>query len=910
MQRLCAILSALSLSIAVAAQPPRPAADAQPPNLSEAVLQLLEAEHLSEDERRELRLFHGVWLPSDAQSPAARASIALTCGILDDHSLHDPDVPAEDRAEGMLLRGELEEAIAALDGIDSMRAIRLRAAALEALGRFAEAAEAVEPAAQRLASARLGTAPDLVEGARALMIRARVRGQDLESGGDFKVIMAILARARDQLDRLYWPASLAEAELLYEKDNRSDAADAATDVLRLNPRSAAAWALLGEMAVDGFAFDRAQSIDRRLSRIALALDPSEEMNEGLGSAWGDLLLARGMLRNRDADGAESALRPTLQRFPRMRPALALRAAIAAARFDDAGVERLLAEFDRLSPGSPEALLAVGVTLSEARQYDDAARYLARAAARQPRLAAPLIHLGLLEMQAGRDERSIAALEKAAALDPFNVRAGNTLRLARELASYPRLAGEHFEVRYRPGLDSVLAPEMLPVLQRIHERVCGDGPGGIAHAPEGKTLIELMPDHKQFAVRITGMPGIHTIAASTGPVIAMESPQVGPGHSVGVYDWARVVQHEYTHTVTLSRTKNRIPHWFTEAAAVHLEDSPRDYSRCQLLANAFREGELFGLDRINVMFVRPEKPTDRAQAYAQGHWMYEFILERWGNQAPLRLMDRYATGAREDAAFAEVLSVTPDEFMAAFRGWARAQLIAWGVLPRDGQPSLRQLRLREALAGGEADAQTRLDASTLSAAAAAAGLGGVVRSWEAPDVEPDESLIQRWLAQHPDHPDVMELAVDRALEAARGEPSAEMIPLLERYAAARPADEAPHRHLARLYLGGAGDGPAAAIKHLEYLDAREQHSGAYAVELARRYAAEGDWDRAAAKSERATMIAPFKAEYRELAATVALQRQDLDSAERHLLALTRIEPDREVHVRRLEALRKRRASPAP
>jgi hypothetical protein len=94
------------------------------------------------------------------------------------------------------------------------------------------------------------------------------------------------------------------------------------------------------------------------------------------------------------------------------------------------------------------------------------------------------------------------------------------------------------------------------------------------------VIEVMPDHERFAVRITGMPFVHTIAACTGPVIAMEVPREGPpSKHMGLFDWPRVIQHEYTHTITLGQTRNRIPHWLTEAAAVSMEPAPRSYDTC-------------------------------------------------------------------------------------------------------------------------------------------------------------------------------------------------------------------------------------------------------------------------------------------------------------------------------------------
>lgn len=882
-----------------------------PPNLAEPVLTLLGAEYLSDDERAELRIFHGVWTAEDLSTPARRARAALVRGAIDDPSLSDPAAPAEDRAEGMLLRGELAAALGAVEGLDSLRAIRIRAQALEGLGRAEEAAEALEPLAAQLASRRIEDAGELVEGVRGLIVRARVRPQEQERGGDFRTMLSLLARARDQLGRLHWPARLVEAELLYARDNRAEAAQAAMEVLTLNPSCAAAWSLLGRMAVDAFEFERAEAVAARLDRLAAPIGSAAgDAAAGAGeSAFADLLLARARLRQNDPDGAEAALAPTLARFPRMRAAMALRAAVAAERYDFELTDRLLAEFDDASPGSPEAFLEVGTALSESRQYEEAARYLEKAAARAPFRPEAFIELGLMELQSGRDTAALDALREAVRLDPFNVRASNSLKLVEELVKYERIESEHFIVRYKPGPDALLAEEMLGVMEENHRRVTGNEPGGIAHEPARKTTIDLMPDNRWFAVRIAGLPKIHTMAAATGPVIAMESPREGPGHMVPSYDWPRVLRHEYTHTVTLSRTKNRIPHWFTEAAAVYLEDAPRDYARAQLLSEALRTGNLFDMESINLGFVRPRTPQDRPLAYAQGHWMYEFMVERYGQDAPLKLMDRYAAGEREDSAMRAVLGVDPETFLDEFTAWAQEQVAAWGMRPPPGQPSVAQLLLDEAAAApeGRGALAAKLAGFTADAAwgAAGAALTPAGPLWEPPVPQPDHAMIERWLGRYPEHPEVLELAVNAALAERSGEADEPMIPLLERYAEARPVDPLPHRLLARLYLNGAGAGPEAAIPHLEYLDARETNSPTYAVELARRYAAAKRLEEAAAKAERATRIAPFDADYRELAAALALQNGDHDGAERHIRALTVIEPDREVHKQRLEAVRRLR-----
>ena len=57
----------------------------------------------------------------------------------------------------------------------------------------------------------------------------------------------------------------------------------------------------------------------------------------------------------------------------------------------------------------------------------------------------------------------------------------------------------------------------------------------------------------------------------------------------------------------------------------------------------------------------------------------------------------------------------------------------------------------------------------------------------------------------------------------------------------------------------------------------------------------------AKALKAARTQPYKAATRELAAALAIENKDLDAAREHISALVLLEPDRELHRRRLEAL---------
>lgn len=837
------------------------------PEVSPAVRQRIEADFLSDVERQDLRIYHGLWTQADLDTPTRRAAAALIVGAIDDPSLHDERTPALDRAEAALERGDLSMCLDLVAGNTSIWAIRLRAQALSDLGRFDQADAALDPLIELMTTAQLD-ASQLVEGVRGLRLRTWLRGASRGDGSDDRQILSLLNKARDELDRLAWPVRLAEAELLYSRHNRAEAFAAAQEVLSLNPRCSGALAILGNLAVDSFDFDRANDIADILDAIATPFDAP--------SAEADVIRARSLLREREAHEAEQPLERLLGAYPSHRLGLALSAAAAAGSYDDEQAIALLTLSDDLSPGHPLAWYEVARVRSETRQYEQASEAFTQAINRQPNSPAPYIGLGLMEMQAGRDTEALAALEHAMTLDPFNAQAANSLKLMRELISYDTIETEHFIIRYKPGIDEALALDMPPILERIHDRVCGDEEGGIDFEPDRRTTIELMPNHEWFAVRITGMPSIHTMAASTGPVIAMESPQFGPGFTVGPYDWARVLQHEYTHTVSLGRTLNRIPHWMTEAAAVYLEDAPRDAERWKLLAQISQNDGWFDLEEINIAFVRPKKPTDRAQAYAQAHWMYQFIMDRWGGDAPLALMDQAAAGINERDAFVEVLGLDRDAFLTEFIAYAKTQLDEVGM----------------ALPGGMSPIADLIEPWT--------------QQWadrgSSPTAEERLEVMRELYETHPNHPDVLEGVILAEVEAAGGEPTEALVPILQQYAQIRTVDDLPHRLLARWFL--TRQGPAEheqAIEHLLWLDERQTTSAAYAAELARQFVAFRDYESAQRFAERASSIAPFDANEREFAATVALLRQDYETAERHIRALTIIEPDRPQHTKRLEAV---------
>jgi Flp pilus assembly protein TadD len=845
--RTLAAVLALAFAALVALPVPRAAAQAVPDTLelSPAARMALQSAALSDAERAALRLRHGTFDDGDLTTPDARARGALATWTLDAPALADAAAPVALRAEALVRAGRADEALPLLAVPDGSRAFLVRAMALEDLGRAADAAKAALLCKER--GERDGaTRDERMDAVEATALLARVEGRPAR---DWQSMLDTLGTLRDA-DRLDPRPRVLEGRLLVEKDRYQDGVSALREALALDLRNGEALWLLGQVALRTFDFDGARLAAKHLR----AINPQHPL--------APLLEGESNLQARLPDESAAALDALLARFPKHRLALALRAAADAVRFDNAGVARRLTELDDLMPGSPLGPYEVGRFQSNMRQYEAAAAILAEAARRAPGWSAPVAELGLLEMQSGRDDEAQAALRKAVELDPFDDRARFSLKLVDMLAGWKRFEGDRFVVRCKPGEDEVVARAMPAALDAMSKDVCA----WLGHVPARKTVIELHPDHKSFGVRITGMPWIHTIAASTGPLIALEAPREGaPSKHLGRFDWLEVLRHEYVHTVTLEQTRNRIPHWFTEALATYLETKPRTFDAAQLLAAAFDGGTLFDLESINWAFIRPKKKTDRSQAYAQGAWMVEFIERTWGRDAIVKLLAAYRDGTPERDAFRAILGVDRDEFMKRFTPFAEGQLREWGMVV---DPPLEQLvsEVRAAKGGGDAG-PTELDDATLA------------------------SL----LAKHPSHPDLLELSLRRALKDGAA-PDGAVRERLEAYARARPVDPWPHKLLAKDAIDR-GDAEAA-IRHLEYLDARTDNDPSFATELARLQRKAHNLPGARTHAERAVRISPYDATLREFAAAIAAESGDLAGARVHVEALVVLEPDVERHKARL------------
>jgi tetratricopeptide (TPR) repeat protein len=264
------------------------------------------------------------------------------------------------------------------------------------------------------------------------------------------------------------------------------------------------------------------------------------------------------------------------------------------------------------------------------------------------------------------------LESAHSIDPFNVRTTNYLRLLDMMDHFARKESAHFIVFYDAGKDPIIPEYFSDYLESVYPAVTGD----YHYEPKVKTLIEVFPTHDAFSVRTTGAPWIATVGASTGRVIALVAPRKGDD-TLGTFNFSQVLRHEFTHTVTLGETDNRIAHWFTEGLAVQQEHSPVRWEWVPMLYDAVMHDQLFDTESLTWAFVRPRRPIDRQLAYAESSWICQYIEETYGHDAILRMLDQFRLGHTQDEVFQIALNKSESQFFTEFSKWCRVQVSGWG-----------------------------------------------------------------------------------------------------------------------------------------------------------------------------------------------------------------------------------------
>ena len=460
-------------------------------------------------------------------------------------------------------------------------------------------------------------------------------------------------RSAIEADTGYLESHLGASELFTEKYAYSDAATFLEDALRLNPNSARAYVDVARNK----RFDGGDEISAALAR-ALSINPNLVEALALKAA---IALEAGRLEDASTD-IEKALKIN----SRSLEAHSLKAAMLY--LQDRDFEPQVAATLAIGPKHGDVYNTLAHYASITRRTEQAAQFARRATEIAPGLWDAHLNLGMALLRMGQMETGRAAVEKAFKGDPFNVWAKNTLDLLDSMRDFKETKHGGFIIKAAAQESDVLSPYAARLLDEAAAKLTAK----YKFTPKGPIIIEIFQNHEDFAVRTLGMPGLGALGVCFGPVVAQDSPSA---REAGEFNWGSTLWHEYTHVITLQMTDYRIPRWFSEGLSVYEERRARpgwgdDWN--PLFVRAFVDKRWFKIADLDGGFQRPKSVQDLPVAYFQASQVVEFIVDRFGFDAILRMLTMYRDKARTPDVLQQVLKFTESDFDREFTAYVETK----------------------------------------------------------------------------------------------------------------------------------------------------------------------------------------------------------------------------------------------
>ncbi len=314
-----------------------------------------------------------------------------------------------------------------------------------------------------------------------------------------------------------------------------------------------------------------------------------------------------------------------------------------------------------------------------RRYREAIELLEKAVRTEPDLYSAHAELGVNLLRVNRIDEAQQHLATAYRGDPYSAQTVNTLRL---IDSFENFAVSRHGAAADPESDEpgvilrlhrdeadVLAPYVLDLVHDTIETYAERYDFELAEP----VVVELYPEHDDFAVRTSGLPGIGLLGVTFGYLVAMDSPS---GRAGADFHWGTVLWHEMAHVFTLEATDHLVPRWFSEGVSVFEEwrtgPLPGRHMPTHVL-QAIAEDKLLPIADLDSGFIRPSYENQVMVSYMQAGLICDFVASSFGQGALVDMLDLFRGGRETVAALEEALDLTAEEFDARFDTYVESEL---------------------------------------------------------------------------------------------------------------------------------------------------------------------------------------------------------------------------------------------
>jgi tetratricopeptide (TPR) repeat protein len=318
-----------------------------------------------------------------------------------------------------------------------------------------------------------------------------------------------------------------------------------------------------------------------------------------------------------------------------------------------------------------------------RRYREAIGLLQKAVEIEPDLYTAHAELGANLLRENKIDEARPHLELAYRGDAFSAVNVNTLRLIDSFDNF--VLSEHPAKPAAPGSNAannpgallrlhkdeaaVLEPYVLDLVNRTIETYSKR----YGFELKQPVIVELYPDHDDFAVRIAGLPGIGLLGVTFGYLVAMDSPT---GRADQHFHWGTTLWHEMAHVFTLEATNHLVPRWFSEGVSVYEEWStgplPGRHIPLPVLA-AIKEDKFLPVAELDRGFIRPTYEAQVIVSYMQAGLICEYIAGRFGQEALERMLIQFRDGKDTAQAIQAALGISPGQFDENFAAYVDTEL---------------------------------------------------------------------------------------------------------------------------------------------------------------------------------------------------------------------------------------------
>jgi len=470
---------------------------------------------------------------------------------------------------------------------------------------------------------------------------------------------------------------LFRASLFLEKYDPGHAEEVLNEILAKAPAEPEALLMLARVKLaQALDFDEAE----RLARAALSVNPKA------GAAYA--ILVGISLRDGELERAAQQLREGSEADPGNLELLSLRVAQRFLADDPAGVELAKKAVFQQNPQYSQLYSIVAEFADWEHRYDEIVRMMREAVAIDQDDGVAYGELGLNLIRAGDDDGGIAALRRAFAIDPYNVRVFNTLNLYEKTIAKEYVTVEHppFRIRYRKDERVILERYVPALLQEAWAKMTQ----AYGFTPETPIGVELYAERQNFGIRTGGLPETAIQGVCFGRTLAAMSPKY-ESFNLGMTLW-----HELSHVFHIQLSKSHVPRWFTEGLAEYETIIRRpEWAREQDpdLYQALRAGRLPAVANMTRAFTRAEELNDVATAYYASSQIMSLWATDYGMRKLSEMLRQWGAGRRTPQVLQDVLGKPPDVLDSEFRAFAERRLARYSTqfvpVSRGGSVTLAQ-----------------------------------------------------------------------------------------------------------------------------------------------------------------------------------------------------------------------------